>query len=96
MINAIKIVLAALFFLCLAKMPYGYYELVRFAGLIGFVFLAYQAQLQEKTNEVVVYIILALLFQPFFKLALGRMLWNAVDVVVGVGLILSIVKPSKK
>lgn len=96
MINAIKIVLACLFFLCLAKMPYGYYELVRFAGLIGFIFLAYQAQLQEKTNEVVVYIILALLFQPFFKLALGRMLWNAVDVVVGVGLILSMVKPSKK
>lgn len=96
MIIAIKIVLAILFFLCLANMPYGYYELVRFAGLIGFVYLAYQAQLQEKTNEVVVYIILALLFQPFFKLALGRMLWNAVDVVVGVGLIVSMIKPTKK
>lgn len=32
----IKITLAILFFLCLAKMPYGYYQFVRFAGLIGF------------------------------------------------------------
>jgi hypothetical protein len=35
----IKITLAILFFLCLADMPYGYYQLVRFAGLLGFVML---------------------------------------------------------
>ena len=26
---------------------------------------------------------LALLFQPFFKIALGREMWNVVDVIVG-------------
>lgn len=30
---------------------------------------------------------LALLFQPFTKLALGRVMWNVVDVVVGLGLV---------
>ena len=35
---------------------------------------------------------LALLFQPFFKVAWGRMIWNIVDVVVAVGLIILIVK----
>lgn len=30
---------------------------------------------------------LALLFQPFAKIALGRMVWNIVDVAVAVGLI---------
>jgi hypothetical protein len=35
----------------------------------------------------VVFVILALLFQPFFKIALGRTLWNIVDVIVGIGLI---------
>ena len=39
--TGIKIILAILFFLCLADMPYGYYQFVRFAGLIGFVILAY-------------------------------------------------------
>ena len=38
--NAIKIILAILFFICLADMPYGYYQIVRFAGMLGFVFLS--------------------------------------------------------
>lgn len=86
----IKITLAILFFLCLAKMPYGYYQFVRFAGLIGFAILAYQAIQQNKQAEMIVFGALALLFKPFFKIALGRELWNIVDVIVGTGLIISI------
>jgi hypothetical protein len=77
-------------------MPYGYYQLVRFAGLIGFAILAYQAHEQGKQTEMIIYGGLALLFQPFFKIALGRDIWNIVDVIVGIGLLLSIlIKPSK-
>jgi hypothetical protein len=57
--KAIKIILAILFFLCLANM-------------------------------------LALLFQPFFKIALGRQIWNIVDVVVGIGLLISIFMKPKE
>lgn len=88
--NVIKIVLAILFFLCLVDMPYGYYQFVRFSGLIGFVILAYQAHEQGRQTEMFIYGGLALLFQPFFKIALGREIWNIVDVIVGIGLILSI------
>jgi hypothetical protein len=88
--NAIKIVLAILFFLCLADMPYGFYQLVRFAGLIGFAILAYQANQYGRQTEMVIYCGLALLFQPFFKIALGRQMWNIVDVIVGLGLLASI------
>jgi len=31
--NIIKIILALLFFLCLADMPYGFYQIVRFVEL---------------------------------------------------------------
>ena len=31
-----------------------------------------------------------LVFQPFFKVALGRQMWNIVDVIVGLGLLASI------
>ena len=84
--NAIKIGLAILLFLCLADMPYGYYQFVRFAGLIGFAVLAYQANQQGRQTEMIIYGGLALLFQPFLKIALGRQMWNIVDVVVGIGL----------
>ena len=94
--NAIKIVLAILFFLCLADMPYGFYQFVRFAGLIGFAILAYQANQQGRQTEMIIYGGLALLFQPFFKIALGRQMWNIVDVVVGIGLLISMfIKPKE-
>src|SRR5690606_6556295 len=90
MTNVIKVILAVLFFICLAEMPYGYYQLVRFAALIGFGILTYKANEQKKHTEMLIYVGLALLFQPFFKIALGREIWNIVDVVVGIGLLLSI------
>jgi hypothetical protein len=86
----IKIILAGLFFLCLLDMPYGFYQFVRFAALLGFVLLAYRAHQHGHQAEMIVYGALALLFQPFFKIALGRTMWNIVDVVVGLGLIASI------
>lgn len=92
----IKISLALLFFLCLLDMPYGFYQFVRFAGMVGFILLAFEANKAGKQTEMIIYGSLALLFQPFFKIALGRQMWNIVDVIVGIGLILSIfIKPQK-
>ena len=92
MVKIIKFFLAIIFFLCLADMPYGYYQFVRFVGLIGFTILAYQAKQQGQEKVMVIYVVLALLFQPFFKIALGREIWNIVDIVVGLGLLISIFK----
>lgn len=87
--NIIKIVLSILFLLCLINMPYGFYQIVRFLGFVGFGILAYQSNQKEKQTEMVIYIVLAILFQPFFKIYLGRTLWNIVDVIVAFGLLLS-------
>ncbi|TDG37556.1 hypothetical protein EZJ43_00220 [Pedobacter changchengzhani] len=93
----VKTILAILLFLCLLNMPYGYYELVRFVAMIAFAYLAYEANRGKKQTEVIVYIGLALLFQPFFKIALGRGLWNVLDVIVGVGLVTSLfIKPKQQ
>ena len=75
-------------------MPYGYFQLVRFVALAGFAILAYKANEQGQKTEAIIYVCLAILFQPLIKIALGRQLWNVVDVIVGVGLIASIfIKP---
>jgi hypothetical protein len=86
----VKIGLAILFFVCLLSMPYGYYQLVRFIALAGFVLLAYNTYKQGNKTEAIIYICLAILFQPLVKIALGRQLWNIIDVVVGIGLLISI------
>jgi len=92
----IKIALAILFFICLANMPYGYYELVRFVALVGFAILAYYANESGNKIEVIIFIAFAILFQPLFKIALGRNLWNVIDVIVGIALLLSLVLPLQK
>lgn len=91
----IKIGLALLLFLCLVRMPYGYYQMVRFLSFVGFGLLAYLSYREEQKTEAVVFVVLALLFQPFSKVDLGRTLWNIVDVVVGAGLILSFFRNKK-
>lgn len=85
--TTIKIVLSIFLLLCLFEMPYGYYQFVRFAGMVGFALLAYYSYEQNRKVEVIIYVALVLLFQPFIKVALGRTVWNVVDVVVAVGLI---------
>ena len=87
--SIIKIGLAILLFLCLFNMPYGYYQFVRFVSMAVFAYLAYYVNEQTNKNKAFVFIALAILFQPFIKIALGRTIWNIVDLVVGIGLILS-------
>ena len=83
----IYLFLAAILLLCLAPMPYGYYMLVRFLAMIGFSMIAYRYYYEKKINIAWTFVALAMLFQPFAKIALGRLIWNIVDVVVGIGLI---------
>lgn len=93
--KVIKIVLAILFFLCLLDMNYGFYQFVRFTALVGFGVLAYKAYTENRVAQLIIYGALALLFQPFFKVALGREIWNIVDVIVGISLITSLVVVTK-
>ena len=71
-------------------MPYGYYQLVRFAGLIGFGLLALHSYNKKQKEMTIIFIGLALLFQPIFKIALGRQIWNIVDIIVSIFLIATI------
>ena len=94
----IKIILSVIFLLCLFYMPYGYYQAARFIGMLGFTLLAYYSYQKNKTANavVVIYVALALLFQPFIKVALGRTIWNVVDVIVAVSLVVSLFIKRKK
>ena len=82
------LILAAMMLLCLAPMPYGYFQLVRFLTTLAFGVMAYRYYKERKEWFAYTFGILALLFQPFFKIALGRAVWNIVDVIVAIGLII--------
>ncbi len=78
----VYLILAVLMLLCLAPMPYGYYMLVRFIAMVVFCIMAYRYYEANKMIATCVFGILALLFQPIYKIALGRGIWNVIDVLV--------------
>lgn len=95
MLAVLKILLSLLLLLCLADMPYGYYQFVRFVACIAFGYFAFGEQ-EKQTKWALFYISMAILFQPFIKISLGRVLWNVVDLVVAFVLIGSIFVRSKE
>lgn len=90
--KAVRIILAIALLLCLCSMPYGYYTLIRFACCITFAVLAIDAKNKESKSSMIIYIAIALLFQPFFKIALGREIWNILDIVTAMILVSPMIK----
>ena len=92
----LKLIIAILLILCLADMPYGFYELVRFAAAGAFAYLSHDFFKSKRDGLGFLFAGLALLFQPFFKIALGRVIWNIIDIIVAVALIVLLIKAFKK
>ena len=88
----LKLILVLLFLLCLAPMPYGFYSLVRFVAMIAFAIYAYIYHEKKNNKLAVAFLSLAILFQPLLPIYLGRTLWNIVDVIVAIFLIVLYVK----
>ncbi len=72
---------------CLLPMPYGYFMLVRFAAMIIFGLMALNYYGQNKEGLAIFFGAIAILFQPIIKISLGRTMWNIVDVVMAIVLL---------
>lgn len=92
-----RAILVVLLLLCLYNWSYGYYQLVRYITMTLFTYFTY-IELQKKqtnSNIILLYIFIIILFQPLFKISLGRTLWNIVDVILAVFLIYEINQKKK-
>jgi hypothetical protein len=92
----IKIILGIMLLVCLVDMPYGYYQLVRFLGMIGFGILAYSAYQRKDNSFFIIWASSVVLISPLIKIALGRELWNVVDVIWAILLFASLKLETKK
>lgn len=87
-----EIATAVLMVLCLFDMPYGYYTFVRFVAMVVFAIIAFKCIFNDKKEWALFFVSSALLFQPFIKVALGRTMWNVVDIIEAIVLILFVIK----
>lgn len=78
---AVAAVLAAMLLWALSESnPYGYYQLLRWGCLVGFLFIARYCHLRSDDSWVWAFCALALLYNPLIPLALGRSLWELVNI----------------
>ena len=89
---SVKIILSVLFVACLFKVPYGYFQLVRFLGMASFIWFAYLDNEKKDKFLVIVWICSAILINPIIKISLGRTIWNIVDLVWAVILLITMIK----
>ena len=87
---------AAVLLLCLFNMPYGFYAFVRFAATAAFCYLAFKSHQYGEKDRMILFIVLAVLFQPFIKIPLGRVIWSIVDVAIAIYLIYLLLKYVKE
>ena len=91
-IKILSIITAVALLLCLMQMPYGYYTLVRFLTAVTLCLLAHNRFMAGQKELCIVCCAMVLLFQPFFKLHLGRVLWNVMDVATAVFLVVILLR----
>jgi hypothetical protein len=75
-------------------MPYGYFQLVRFIGMLGFIYLGLKDEVSEEIKYF--WFASALLINPFIKIPLGRELWNIIDIFWAVTLVYTLIKKKNK
>lgn len=74
--------MVAALFLGALPLPYGYYTLLRLVATCFFIWCAVIAH-NKNNNFLFIFIILALLFNPIFKVYFPKELWSIIDVTVG-------------
>lgn len=93
--SIVKIITAILFLGCLLKMPYSYFQVIRVLGMAVFIWLAYVDNHKPDKSFLIIWSVSALLINPFIKVAFGRSMWNIVDVVWAIILLVSILEDKK-
>lgn len=85
----VKIILAILLLLCLLKMPFGYYQFIRIGGTIAFLYLLIENR--KKPVFLIMWSAFAILFNPIIKIYFSKPIWNIIDAIIAIILILSLI-----
>ena len=74
----------------IAEWPYGYYILLRWITCITSILVAFQAFEKNIDWAKVVFIVIAILFNPLAPIYLSRSIWISLDIITGILFIFAI------
>lgn len=88
--NLIKILLIIALLLPFLHMPYWYFQLLHIFGTIGFTYLAYLDYKQNIKITPQLFAASVIIINPIIKIAFHRNMWQIVDMILAVLILLSI------
>jgi hypothetical protein len=89
--NVYKILLASAFLVCLIKMPYWYYQLIRILGMVGFIYFTYLDSRDKFKVTPQLFVIAAIIINPIIKISFDKDSWQCIDIIFSILLFLSII-----
>ena len=90
-IITIKAILAVLLIVCLLKMPSWYYQFIRIAVCYGMYYIFGFEKEQKRYVMAGICFVIAVLFNPIFKIYFDKSLWQTIDVIIASFLIIWII-----
>ncbi len=93
--RAVTAVLLVLTVLCLTDLPEILSQAVRFVAFAGYLYMGYTAVRNGKWGFTAVYLMAALVFQPFYMFGMGQRLLTVIDIVLIVVLLYSLYRTIK-
>ena len=87
----IRILISLLLLGCLLDVPYGYFQFIRVTGFVGFIYLSYLEFINKKRTIIILTVICAILLNPIFKIHFTRRIWNNIDLIIAIGLIIWVI-----
>ncbi len=88
--NILKLILSILFLLCLLRMPYWYYQLIRLLGVIGLLYFAYLDNKDKLKVTPQSFVIAAIIINPIIKISFRKNTWQIIDIILAAVLLFSI------
>lgn len=80
----ISYLLVIVFIIAVFKVPYGYYQLVRLLGTIGFGMLAYYEFVKNSIIWAVIFGVSVIILNPVIKVSFSKNEWQVLDLLFAV------------
>lgn len=81
--SIISLITASFLFYALADHDYSYFQFLRVIVCGAGAYIAFQMFVQQNSNWKWIFIIIAILFNPFLPIHLSRGIWQVIDLLTG-------------
>jgi len=78
-----RLIACGLLLIAIANLPYGYYRFLRIAITIIAGINAYREYENDNTVLLIIFVAVAILFNPFIPIYLDKATWTPIDVITG-------------